>query len=204
MTPTQTYDIGKPYTVVAHHANHQSHNRMHQDGLPQKLGFRGPFVLGVANYGTMTRARVSHFGKAWLSRAVIETKFIKPVCEGDCLRIETLWGVIQPQMLFAGIFLLFTLGLYATRSRLIINAPVIFLGKISFSLYIIHFGVLHFFQSWQPLGLALPQPWALPAAYALVLTVSSLAAWATHRFIEQPGIQAGRLLTVYIERPAAQ
>lgn len=63
---------------------------MHTDGLPQKLGFRGPFVLGVANYGTMTRARVSHFGKAWLSRAVIETKFIKPVCEGDCLRIETL------------------------------------------------------------------------------------------------------------------
>jgi hypothetical protein len=84
------YDIGKPYRVVAHHASHGSHNRMHKDGLPQKLGFRGAFVLGVANYGNMTRALVVHFGEAWLGRAVIEAKFIKPVCEGDILRIETL------------------------------------------------------------------------------------------------------------------
>lgn len=90
MSATQHYDIGKSYTVVAHHANHQSHNRMHKDGLPQKLGFRGAFVLGVANYGNMTRALVSHFGEKWLSRAVVEVKFIKPVCEGERLRIETL------------------------------------------------------------------------------------------------------------------
>ena len=87
---TQNYDIGKSYTVVARHANHNSYNRMHQDGLPQKLGFRGPFVLGVANYGNMTRALVSRFGEGWLGRAVVEAKFIKPVCEGDRLRIETL------------------------------------------------------------------------------------------------------------------
>ncbi len=90
MTASQRYAIGKPYTVVAHHAHHQSHNRMHEDGLPQQLGFRGAFVLGVANYGNMTRALVSSFGEKWLSRAVVEAKFIKPVCEGDRLRIETL------------------------------------------------------------------------------------------------------------------
>jgi len=90
MTSTQTYAIGQPYKVVAHHASHGSHNRMHKDGLPQQLGFRGAFVLGVANYGNMTRALVAHFGEAWLGRAVIEAKFIKPVCEGDVLRVETL------------------------------------------------------------------------------------------------------------------
>lgn len=90
MSAAQTYAIGTPYKVVAHHASHQSHNRMHQDGLPQRLGFRGAFVLGVANYGNMTRALVSHFGEAWLGHAVLEAKFIKPVCEGDTLRIETL------------------------------------------------------------------------------------------------------------------
>jgi len=90
MNTAQTYDIGKPYTVVAHHASHKSYNRMHVDGLPQKLGFRGPFVLGVANYGNMTRALVSRLGEGWLSRAIVEARFIKPVCEGDHLRIETL------------------------------------------------------------------------------------------------------------------
>ena len=90
MAQAQTYDIGKPYYVIAHHADYSSANRMHSDGLPQKLGFRGAFVLGVANYGNMTRALVSRFGVEWLSRAVIEAKFLKPVCEGDRLRIETL------------------------------------------------------------------------------------------------------------------
>jgi len=85
----QTYDIGKPYFVIAHHVTHKSFNRMHADGLPQKLGFRGAFVLGVALYGNMTRALVSRLGEEWLSRAVIEAKFLKPVCDGDRLRIET-------------------------------------------------------------------------------------------------------------------
>lgn len=90
MAAAQIYDIGKPYTVIAHHAFHGTSNRMHSDGLPQKLGFRGAFVLGVATYGNMTRALVGRFGEAWLGRAVVEVQFLKPVCEGDRLRIETL------------------------------------------------------------------------------------------------------------------
>jgi hypothetical protein len=90
MNAAQSYDVGRPYTVVAHHARHKSFNRMHKEGLPQELGFRGAFVLGVANYGNMTRALVSRLGEAWLNRAVIEVKFLKPACEGDRLRIETL------------------------------------------------------------------------------------------------------------------
>jgi len=90
MSTSARYAIGEPYTVVAHHASHRSNNRMHQEGLPQQLGFRGAFVLGVANYGNMTRALVAHFGEEWLGHAVIDVKFLKPVCEGDRLRIETL------------------------------------------------------------------------------------------------------------------
>lgn len=89
MTTTRIYDIGVPYTVVARQVTHKSNNRMHVDGLPQKLGFRGPFVLGVALYGNMTRALVARFGEEWLGGALIEAKFLKPVCDGDVLRIET-------------------------------------------------------------------------------------------------------------------
>jgi hypothetical protein len=88
--PARTYEIGRAYTVTAHHASHGSHNRMHKDDLPKQLGFRGAFVLGVAHYGNMTRALVASLGEAWLGRAVVEAKFLKPVCEGDRLRIETL------------------------------------------------------------------------------------------------------------------
>ncbi len=84
------YEIGKPYFVTAHIAYHDSNNRMHSDGLPQKLGFRGPLVLGLATYGNMTRALVAAFGEAWLGHALIDVKFLSVVCEGDRLRVETL------------------------------------------------------------------------------------------------------------------
>jgi acyl dehydratase len=83
------YEIGKPYFVTARIAYHDSNNRMHSDGLPQKLGFRGPLVLGLATYGNMTRALAATFGEAWLGHAVMDVKFLSVVCEGDKLRVET-------------------------------------------------------------------------------------------------------------------
>jgi hypothetical protein len=75
--------------VVPHHATFENRGGIHVDGLPQKLGFRGALVLGLVTYGNMSRVLVSQFGEAWLGKAVIETKFLKPVCEGDRMRIES-------------------------------------------------------------------------------------------------------------------
>src|SRR5690606_26521164 len=68
--------------------NH-THNRMHADGLPQSLGFRGALVLGTAIYANMTRALVATLGDRWLGNAEINVKFLKVVCAGDRLRVET-------------------------------------------------------------------------------------------------------------------
>lgn len=87
--PNARYSIGKPYHAVARIPYHDSNNRMHSDGLPQQLGFRGPLVLGLATYGNMTRALVGELGERWLGRAVIDVKFLSVVCQGDTLRIET-------------------------------------------------------------------------------------------------------------------
>jgi hypothetical protein len=83
------YGIGRPYHAVARHPEENPHNKMHEEGLPQKLGFRGAFVLGVALYGYMTRALAASLGEAWLGRAAIEVKFLRPVCPGDRIRMET-------------------------------------------------------------------------------------------------------------------
>ena len=86
----QRYALGEPYWVIAHHSRFQSHNRMHADGLPQALGFRGAFVVGIATFGNMTRALVDTFGDRWLGHALLDVRFVKPVCEGDRIRVETL------------------------------------------------------------------------------------------------------------------
>lgn len=87
--PKVRYQIGAPYYAVARHPEEKPYNKMHEDGLPQKLGFRGAFVLGVALYGYMTRALAASLGEAWLGRAAIEVKFLRPVCPGDRIRMET-------------------------------------------------------------------------------------------------------------------
>lgn len=86
---SETYEIGKPYVVHVRHALNHTQNRMHADGLPQKLGFRGALVLGTAIYANMTRALVASLGDKWLGNAEINVKFLKVVCAGDRLRVET-------------------------------------------------------------------------------------------------------------------
>lgn len=83
------YEIGTPYFVIARNAHAHTFNRMHTDGLPQQLGFRGALVLGLASYGNMTRALVSHYGDSWLGNALVYVKLHSVVCEGDRLRMET-------------------------------------------------------------------------------------------------------------------
>ncbi len=89
MSTARQYAIGMPYHAVARMPEHKSVNRMHADDLPKKLGFRGAFVLGVGLYGYMTRALVAVLGESWLGRAVIEVKFLRPVCVADRIRVET-------------------------------------------------------------------------------------------------------------------
>ena len=77
-----------PYTFRAHDVRTGSANRMHQDGLATRLGFRGGFVTGAAYYGRMTRELVQRFGPDWLERGIVEMAFPKPVHEGDPLTVS--------------------------------------------------------------------------------------------------------------------
>jgi len=87
MPPAPAAPEAQTYTAVAHHAL-KSYSGMHKEGLPQKLGFRGSFVVGLVIYGNMTRPLVERYGEEWLGHAVVELKLLKPVCDGDRLRIE--------------------------------------------------------------------------------------------------------------------
>ncbi|MDO5103966.1 MAG: acyltransferase [Lautropia sp.] len=72
-------------------------------------------------------------------------------------------------------------------AALLRTRPLVFLGEISFSLYLLHMFFVHAMERW---GAGLPsivQGWLV---LALCLPVSIL----TWRFIERPGIQAGRYL----------
>jgi len=56
-----------------------SENRIHQDDMAQKYGFKGGLVPGVIMYAWMTHPVVAALGPAWLERGLFETRFPKPI-----------------------------------------------------------------------------------------------------------------------------
>lgn len=76
-----------PYRVSAYNTAKESENRIHDDAVAQRFGFRGGLVGGVHVYAYMTHLPVQRWGRAWLERGTGEARFGKPVYEGEIAEI---------------------------------------------------------------------------------------------------------------------
>jgi peptidoglycan/LPS O-acetylase OafA/YrhL len=94
----------------------------------------------------------------------------------------------------AGIFVVAAFS-SAGVERLLTSGPVAFLGRISYSLYLVHLVLI--LAAVHSLGDRAP---ALEAAAAAAVASLAVAA-AMHRWVEVPGIRAGRALASTLERP---
>jgi peptidoglycan/LPS O-acetylase OafA/YrhL len=102
-------------------------------------------------------------------------------------------------VLYGAAFMLFGFALHQTQSRLLVNPLVVFIGKISYSLYFVHFAVFQFLYLHWPQGLPLTGPAATLLAYLLVLAIAGSISYLTYRAIELPGIALGRRVVRKIE-----
>jgi hypothetical protein len=79
--PGQSY-LG-PYRVEAFNASKESENKIHDDSVARRFGFKGGLVPGVDVYAYMAHLPVQRWGRAWLERGTAECRFLKPVYDGD-------------------------------------------------------------------------------------------------------------------------
>src|SRR5437868_13279656 len=75
------------HSVRAFNGAAASENRIHDDTVARRFGFRGALVPGVAVFAYMAHVPVAHFGRAWLERGEAECRFLKPVYDGDVARV---------------------------------------------------------------------------------------------------------------------
>src|SRR2546430_9513807 len=80
-SPRESY-LG-PYRVEAFNASKESENKIHDDDVARRFGFRGGLVPGVDVYAYMTRLPVQRWGRAWLERGTAEWRPLKPGYDGD-------------------------------------------------------------------------------------------------------------------------
>jgi hypothetical protein len=72
-----------------------SSNLIHDDELAQRYGFRAGLVSGISVLAYMTRPLVEHAGKDWLERGSTDVRLIRPVYEGEELRVSGSVAVVK-------------------------------------------------------------------------------------------------------------
>jgi acyl dehydratase len=75
------------HDVIAANIAATSENKIHDDAIARRLGYRGALVPGVAVYAYMAHMPVARWGRAWLERGMAECKFRKPVYDGARVRV---------------------------------------------------------------------------------------------------------------------
>jgi acyl dehydratase len=76
-----------PYEVRAFNQAAASENKIHDDTVAQRFGFKGALVPGVTVFAYMAHLPVAHWGRAFLERAVADCRFLKPVYDGEMVRV---------------------------------------------------------------------------------------------------------------------
>jgi acyl dehydratase len=76
------------YRVEAYNSAKQSENKMHDDSVARRFGFSGGLVPGVDVMAYIMHVPITRWGRDFLSRGLIETRFIKPVYDGETAEVE--------------------------------------------------------------------------------------------------------------------
>lgn len=75
------------YSVNAYNTATASENKIHDDDVARRFGFRGGLAPGVDVYAYLTHPVVERWGMAWLERGEIAARFHKPVYDGEQVHI---------------------------------------------------------------------------------------------------------------------
>lgn len=71
------------HRVVARNTATVSANKIHDDEVARRLGFRGGLVPGVDVYAYMCHLPAREWGRSWLEQGTITARFDAPVYDGD-------------------------------------------------------------------------------------------------------------------------
>lgn len=76
-------------SVVAFNTATASTNKIHDDEVAQRFGFRGGLVPGVDVYAYLCHPPTQHWGVDWLLRGTMRARFHQPVYDGRRVDIST-------------------------------------------------------------------------------------------------------------------
>lgn len=120
------------------------------------------------------------------------------------LKTDTFQNLIQQTFLMAIGFAFLALGMYFSNTKVLVNPIITWIGKISFSVYLVHFIVLHFTRQIFPGDFPIQGNLGTIIGYFTILIPSLGISTLTYRFIEKPGMQLGKLVIQKLNQRAVR
>lgn len=120
------------------------------------------------------------------------------------LQTSTYLNILPTYFLYGVAFLVLTVGLYFNPIKLFVNPITQWIGKISYSLYLVHYIFLVDLKSWIPLDARFGKTAQFALYYMILLGISSATSYVTYRFIEVPGMNLGKKLIQKLEAQSEQ
>jgi peptidoglycan/LPS O-acetylase OafA/YrhL len=106
---------------------------------------------------------------------------------------------LQDHILMSFAFFIIILIFSQSNSKILINNVICWIGKLSFSMYLIHFSILFLMWKLNILDLINSQMINFGIRYTILIILTSLVAYLTYRFIELPGVNLGKKIIIYFE-----
>ncbi len=175
-------------------------------GLILKLGARGdPTIRSYSYLNPIGQAPAFAFGFLvyFVFHSVRNRKIshlISPIVVlSSLMTLVVLSGIGGPlarfHMIADGVLAILTLSVALSPPRWLVNPWTAYVGRISYSVYVIHFGVIGVIGRLFKDSVA-----AAPIAYLAIFAISIALSGLSYRFIERPMIRFGRSL-IAPERP---
>ncbi|OPB00996.1 hypothetical protein BFW87_00915 [Pseudomonas fluorescens] len=106
---------------------------------------------------------------------------------------------ILHHVIAGGMFAIFSIFLAYHPWKIFVNRLTVFLGRLSFSMYLVHIAVLTLLANEKVVAFFGDGDLNSLAFFLLVVSVTACISWFTYKHIEKPGIAAGRKLIDRLE-----
>jgi len=144
------------------------------------------FTLGILLYHVVTRYPDKNENLA--TPLVLLSLFLFAAF----IKVETFSDLLPQHFLFGAAFFLFALSLHFSPQKIFVNKATTWIGKLSFSIYLVHFMVLKIVGTYVSDRYILEGNTGFAIAFLVVTVISVGISYVTYKLIELPGISLGK------------
>lgn len=101
------------------------------------------------------------------------------------------WAITPPDLVFTGVFLAGITALHWGAHRWACPRAIQWLGQISYSVYLVHFAVIHVWRVFYPEGIGSGNIVGLLWGMSAIMIPTMIIAYALWHWVEKPGIALG-------------